>query len=208
MKLHHIGLISLVLTLGWGCASSRQEDPYAEAWSTVLLSPEWKEAETANIPVKPASGAGHYALPAMGQISEASVSAEFMEVYPKLISRAYFRLIADALDADRRITRAYQESYTAAAKPENAHKKVIQQDLETARRRFLAHRRMLEGLRSWQSFNPYGSDDLNFYLQEQLRACYAMYSKGVEESRIIDYLMNGLADLYHKQGEGMPDPTL
>ena len=55
---------------------------------------------------------------------------------------------------------------------------------------------MLEGLKSWNAFSEYGSDDLDFFKQEQLEKAYLMFSKGSSDTEIINFLVNKLADLY------------
>lgn len=185
-----------------GCGATRTEDRYAAAWEGVLQSSQWQASVSDPEAVIPAPEAKYYALPEVQWATLKAVNPEFMELYPKLVSRAYFRLIADALNSDRRVTRAYQQVYLEAHQPRNADNQGKQDELEMARRRFLAHRRMLEGLRNWKSFNPYGSDDLDFFLREQMRPAFAMHQKGAGNRRIVEHLMRHLADLYHLQGEG------
>ena len=75
-------------------------------------------------------------------------------------------------------------------------------------RREMTQRQMLEGLLAWKAFNTYGSDDLEFFMREQLRPSLALYRKGAQQERILDYLMTELADLYHKPEEGILDNSL
>ncbi|MDG1571254.1 hypothetical protein OZ410_02940 [Robiginitalea sp. M366] len=190
-----------------GCGSARTEDRYAAAWQGVLESSQWQASVSDPEAVVPAPDSRYYALPEVQWATLRTVSPEFMELYPKLVSRAYFRLIADALNSDRRVTRAYQRVYLEAHQPRYENDRAKQEELEVTRRRFLAHRRMLEGLRNWKSFNPYGSDDLDFFLREQMRPAFAMHQKGAGNRRIVEHLMRNLADLYHLQGEGQNPPT-
>lgn len=188
------------------CSAVRtSSDPYSDAWKEVLESRSWE----ASLEAQPSPSAGrvtHYAIPTYGPLESTTADAEFLKRYPALVSRAYFRLIGEALDSDRRVARSYQELYRKSRQPENQNDPVLQREYETARKRFLAHREMLEGLRSWNAFNEYGSDDLDFFLQEQLEATYEKYERGVEEDLLIDYLMRRLADLYHLRYGGL-DPN-
>ena len=119
------------------------------------------------------------------------------------MSRAYFRLIAEALDADQRIAQSYQDMYRRARMSESRTNPILEREFELAEKRFLAHREMLEGLRSWNAFNDYGSDDLDFFMQEELPVAYEKHDRGVQEDEIVDYLMRKLADLYHKKYGGL-----
>lgn len=183
----------------------KTSDPYSDAWSQVLESRSWE----ASLQVDPPSSAQretHYAIPNYRPLESATADPAFLQRYPALVSRAYFRLIAEALDSDRRVAKSYQELYRKSRQPESQNDPVLQREYETARKRFLAHREMLEGLRSWNAFNEYGSDDLDFFLQEQLEDTYEKYERGVKEDLLIDHLMRRLADLYHLRYGGL-DPN-
>lgn len=194
----------LVCALAAGCSSLKQEaDPYNEAWEALLSSQRWEETLTAEDGSQEPDGVVFYAVPDFVSHNDPGVDPAFADLYPKLVSRAYFRLIAEALEADRRVYAAYRALLADSQQPENWGSQRLQRELETARRRFLAHRRMLEGLRSWKAFNRFGSDDLDFFMQEQLRPSFALHRKGAADGRIVDYLMTELADLYHKEGEGI-----
>ena len=183
-----------------GCGGLKpQEDPYQASWQERMDSEDWKESLTVSKNLGEPGHKPHYALPDLDQIRAEDVSPEFMKAYPKLVSRAYFRLIAEAMEADRKIRAEYQNASMAVSKKENAGDPIIEAKFETAKRRYQAHRQMLEGLRSWRAFQKFGSDDLEFFLEEQLRASFALFQKGATEERIVGHLMTGLADLYHKE---------
>lgn len=199
-----LGIVLALLYLG-GCASlPREEDPYADAWTTVVGSPEWNESLTSRVGPVVSDRPAYYALPGMDGLDSTEVDPSFLDAYPKLVSRAYFRLIAEARHADFRVRSAYQQSYLEAHREENRDNQAIQRECETARQRFLAHRRMLEGLVSWRSFHQFGSDDLDYFLKEQLQESYGMQRRGYDDEQIVAHLMNRLADLYHKEHEGEP----
>lgn len=196
--------VLLVCAFAASCSGLKQEaDPYGEAWEALLRSQKWEETRTAAEPDQEQDGVVFYAVPDFVAHNDPSVDPSFTDLYPKLVSRAYFRLIAEALEADRRVYAAYRALLAESQQPENWGRQRMQRELETARSRFLAHRRMLEGLRNWKAFNRYGSDDLDFFMQEQLKPSFALHRKGAESGRIVDYLMTELADLYHKEGEGL-----
>jgi hypothetical protein len=182
----------------------KSSDPYSDAWEEVLESRSWVASLEAPPPDR--QGETHYAIPDYRPLESATADPEFLKRYPALVSRAYFRLIAEALDSDRRVAKSYQELYRRSRQPESQNDPVLQREYETARKRFLAHDEMLEGLRSWNAFNEYGSDDLDFFLQEQLEDTYEKYERGVKEDLLIDHLMRRLADLYHLRYGGL-DPN-
>lgn len=190
------------------CSVLRQgEGTYDAAWETVLDSETW---ESSLVPVADSGGSDqiYYAIPSYSPFASGVADPQFLQRYPALVSRAYFRLIAEALDADQRIAKTYQDTYRRthlSATPDNP---ILKQEFENAEKRFLAHREMLEGLRSWNAFNDYGSDDLDFFMQEQLPEAYAKYERGVREDEIVDYLMRRLADLYHKKYGGLEPAEL
>jgi len=200
----HSGLLLLLTGVFLASCSAIQKssDPYSDAWGDVLESRSW-EASLEAQPAASGQGEKKYAIPTYQPLQSATVDPDFLKRYPALVSRAYFRLIAEAMDSDRKVAKSYQELYRRSRQPESQNDPVLQREYETARKRFLAHREMLEGLRSWNAFNDYGSDDLDFFMQEQLEVAYEKYERGVKEDPLVDYLMRRLADLYHLRYGGV-----
>lgn len=198
-----LALAMVALLLLAGCSGlPREEDRYAAAWETVVGSPRWNESLSTRMGPSAGNRPAFYALPGTENLDNSQVEPVFLEVYPKLVSRAYFRLIAEARSADYRERRAYQNAYLESHKEQNRGNTTLERECETAKQRFLAHRHMLEGLVSWRAFHEFGSDDLDFFLREQLTESYRLYRGGQQEERIVAHLMNRLADLYHKENEG------
>ena len=79
---------------------------------------------------------------------------------------------------------------------EYRNSKDYKKNVELARKRYIAHREILDGLKSWNAFSEYGSDDLEFFKEEQADAAYKMFLNGESEENIIDFLIYKLADLY------------
>jgi hypothetical protein len=121
----------------------------------------------------------------------------FLEKYRSLVLRAYFRTIAEAEQADARIYKAYADLRSQRKQKAHRDDPVFRKKLENARIRYKAHREMLEGLKSWKAFNEYGSDDLDFFLSENLPRAHSMHSNGRGDEEILRYLVYRLADLYH-----------
>ena len=122
--------------------------------------------------------------------------ASFEAKYASLISRAYFKIIAEAEEADSRIEQYYLRLNSQKAELENRNNKDYKKNLELARKRYIAHREILDGLKSWNAFSEYGSDDLEFFKEEQADTAYKMFLDGESEENIIDFLIYKLADLY------------
>ena len=127
---------------------------------------------------------------------ETGMEAFFEEKYASLISRAYFKIIAEAEEADYRIEQNYLRLSSQKAALEYRNSKDYKKNVELARKRYIAHREILDGLKSWNAFSEYGSDDLEFFKEEQADAAYKMFLNGESEENIIDFLIYKLADLY------------
>ncbi len=121
----------------------------------------------------------------------------FEEKYNSLISRAYFKIIAEAEAADYRIQQDYLRLNSQKGEIGNRNDKSFRNNLELARRRYIAHREILEGLKSWNAFSEYGSDDLEFFKEEQAGSAFKLYLNGESDEDIINFLIYKLADLYH-----------
>ncbi len=119
----------------------------------------------------------------------------FVELYDSYVSRAYYSLISEAKKADEHLLEEYNNLLkTSKDRPDRAE---YTEELALAKLRYEAHWKMLQGLKSWNAFSEYGSDDLNFFKQEHLENAYLMFSKGSSDTEIINFLVYRLADLYH-----------
>ncbi|MCJ7467929.1 MAG: hypothetical protein MUO53_14700 [Maribacter sp.] len=127
-----------------------------------------------------------------------SHSAElFLTEYTNLVYRAYAKIIAEAEAADARLEREYNLRNASNQSVSHNGVKRQRQELELVNKRFHAHRAMLEGLKSWDVFSEYGTDDLDFFKEENKNKVYEMYQRGENQSTIVNYLVYKLADLYH-----------
>ena len=193
-----------VLGLLFGACSSVQPgtESYTHAWEEVVDSERWETALN-EPPRAPAENPTYFAVPEYDPRETTEASPDFVQRYPVLVSRAYFRLISEAMEADKEVARSYQELYRESRSIEEQNNIRLQKEFETSQKRFLAHREMLNGLRSWNAFNRYGSDDLDFFLKEEFEPVYEKYNRGVKEDDLVDYLMRRLADLYHQKYGGL-----
>jgi hypothetical protein len=168
----------------------------------MIKSQAWKDALEHKNESKTAINTNFYASnDDVGFTTEAthtSRSAElFLTEYTNLVYRAYAKIIAEAEAADARLEREY--NLRNAGNQSIAHNgvKKQRQALELVNKRFQAHRAMLEGLKSWDVFSEYGTDDLDFFKEENKIEVYTMYQRGENQSTIVNYLVYKLADLYH-----------
>jgi hypothetical protein len=199
--IHILGTFGLLIViLASGCSSlSGKNDPYAAAWSKVVGTPEWNESLNKRVSQSIEKRPEFFALPEVSDADGKGVDSVFMAKYPNWVSRAYFKLIAEATEADDKIRDEYQAIFLEAKRDANRNNKVIQEESERAQKRFTAHRQMLEGLVSWRAFHEHGSNDLDYFLKEQLPESFAKYRQGQNEDQIVTFLMNRLADLYHQE---------
>ncbi len=129
--------------------------------------------------------------------SKADRAIIFEERYTILVKRAYFKIIAEAEAADSRLKHEYNVLMQRARELQNSRDRDAERKLEGARKKYEAHREMLEGLKSWNILSEFGSDDIKFFKAENREKVLQMYKAGQQEERIIYYLIYKLADLYH-----------
>lgn len=120
---------------------------------------------------------------------------KFTKKFNSLVSRAYFKLIVEAERADIRLGKEYKRLY--AKNEDKMDDLVIQEEFTLVYQRFLAHRRMLSGLKSWKIFSDNRTGDLEYFKKEYRETIYNMYKKKSSEDEMVAFLMYRLADLYH-----------
>ncbi|MEP0134474.1 MAG: hypothetical protein ABJJ25_13225 [Eudoraea sp.] len=194
----------LLVFLVEGCTSSQTnfKREYRKIWKETIKSEAWNrslekdEFLAANETKEYYSSAEDTGILEGDSYSETVKYAYFEEKYSSLISRAYFKIIAEAEAADYRIEQEFLRLDSQKGEIGNRNNKSFRNDLELAKRRYIAHREILEGLRSWNAFSDYGSDDLEFFKEEQAASAFTMYLNGESDEDIINFLIYKLADLY------------
>lgn len=127
--------------------------------------------------------------------STSTESLKFTKKFNSLVSRAYFKLLVEAERADIRLVNEYKRLYAKnGAKMDNL---AIQQEFTLVYKRFLTHRRMLSGLKSWRVFSEDRTGDLEYFKKEYREAVYTMYRDKASDETMVAFLMYRLADLYH-----------
>jgi hypothetical protein len=197
-------MVLLIAGLTISCSASKNyERAYRRAWRKIVNSQAWQDALVSNYTEGPLQTDISHPLPLVYNTIELQAYAKgkieetFLNTYRSLVFRAYFRTIAEAEQADARIYRAYSSLRDQRNLKENRRDPEFREALEFAKNRYHAHRKMLEGLKSWKAFNEYGSNDLDFFLKEHLPHAYTMYRQGKGQEDILRYLVYRLADLYH-----------
>lgn len=193
------------------CSSLRPTShvKYAEAWQKVLNSKAWKDALMVEESEATAAPEEDFYVS-----NEAIVLADdfkslkartpkepsFETRYDRLVKRAYVRIIAQATKANDRLEREYILRNASALKKGENRSDEFNKKLDLINTRYHAHKEMLEGLKSWNVFSEYGTDDLDFFKTEQKEAVKEMIKNGKGETYVINYLIYKLADLYHFEG--------
>lgn len=200
-------LLLLIAILG-SCTATKPTSHirYAEAWQKVLKSQSWQDAlvsedsqSTNEIDQDFYASSEDIVLLDDTRPRERRVDLEssFEAKYDILVRRAYVRLIAQAAKADDRLEKEYILRNAMALKKGKKKSKEFDRKLELVNKRYHAHRKMLEGLKSWNIFSEYGTNDLEFFKAENELAVQKMLRDGKSESEVINYLIYKLADLYH-----------
>ena len=197
-----IGIIQLS-----GCTVSKQrkyQREYRRLWKEIIQSQAWKDALRSSKTFSYVDSELRYM--AIGP-SDLKISVlpdtektrnEFDRRYLKWVNGAYYRIIAEAEKADERIRIEYEEVLAKRRVRPKEDDPALKEKFILTRRRYQAHRKMLEGLKSWKAFEEYGSDDLDFFGAENKALTYELFRTGQSENTIIAFLMYKLADLYHQ----------
>lgn len=121
----------------------------------------------------------------------------FVQLYNAYVYRAYYSLLSEAQKADQHLLEEY--NYLLKSSKNRPDRAAYDKELALAKLTYEGHWEMLEGLKSWNAFSAYGSDDLDFFKLEHLENAYLMFRKGSSDIEIIDFLVYRLADLYYVQ---------
>ncbi|RKN82952.1 hypothetical protein D7Z94_03665 [Ulvibacterium marinum] len=177
---------------------------YNKVWKEMVKSEAWKNSLLADRTAKPEEEMDFYTSildvgidnrDSYNPLMEKEVA--FEEKYSALVSRAYFKIIAEAEKADYRLRKEYEDWNTKKSEAENKGDKTFKRQLNLVNRRYAAHQKMLKGLKSWNILSEYRSDDLRFFKNENRNEVQQMFNTGKDDSAIVNLLIYKLADLYH-----------
>ncbi|MFH6603183.1 hypothetical protein ACEZ3G_06835 [Maribacter algicola] len=193
----------LVFLASCGTSKNTYEVRYEKAWKEVLKSQAWRDAlRQDNGPLTAENNDFYASTDETEIVSGPAVDNKvyvdgFADKYDFLVHRAYAKIIAEAEMADSRLEKDYLDWNTQANLAEAQKDKSIRQKLEAVNERYKAHRKMLEGLKSWNIFSEFGTDDLDFFKAEHADEVRQMLQKGHGEGNVVGFLVYKLADLYH-----------
>lgn len=182
---------------------SKYQREYTRIWKEIIKSEAWKNSLlTKNADYKD----GGESLIASNDVAvivedrfttKLNMESLFEERFHSLVSRAYFKIISEAENADNRLTAEYDRWNLMQVNEELKKDRGFKKKYEEVTKKYHAHRQMLEGLKSWNIFSEFRSNDLDFFMAENRNEIQKMYETGSTENQMINYLVYRLADLYH-----------
>lgn len=197
-----MGLLMPLLLESCAVTGTNYKREYSKVWKKTIQSEAWKISmvEDNYLPAKPDGLYTSTDQPDRGLfavVPRKGASAIFEKKYYLLVTRAYFKIISEAEAADGRLKAEYITWSAQAREQQDLSSKASKHGMEVVRRKYEAHREMLEGLKSWNILSEFGTDDLRFFMAEHRDRVLQMYHVGQGEKRIVYYLVYQLADLYH-----------
>ena len=196
-------VFTFVCFVSCSTSKSNYQREYTRVWKEIIKSEAWKNSlltENSEIQTRDSE---FYATNTDTGIAEDRFTANidmgalFDKRFNSLVSRAYFKIISEAENADTRLKAEFDRwnsmQQDTGLKKDHAFKKKY----ETVMRRYNAHKEMLEGLKSWNIFSDFRSNDLDFFKAENKNEIHKMYQNGSTEDNMINFLVYRLADLYH-----------
>jgi len=181
------------------CTSPKyaSKSAYKRIWKEITQSEAWRRSlRKKEIPDLYASTDNDYAI--LTKSSLPTNIKKFNTEYNALVARAYFKICAEADEADDRITREFKtlERKNRADLLDS----ITQTYFATiVTKKYTAHKAMIQGLKSWNIFSTKRSGDLNFFKLENREAIQEQMSRGVTDEQLVHFLMYQLADLYHNE---------
>lgn len=193
--------LAVFLAALWiSCNTSKSyKAKYKAAWKQLVQSDKWNTALVEESETDLISEDGDSAdLWVTGNVP-ATLKTEdpFDHKYRLWIERAYYKIIDEAEAADAEIKAEYNRFIAENPEANSSSDQNVIGILALYKKKYHAHNVMLEGLKSWNSFEEFGSDDLEFFTEEHKDFVYRMNRNGIQENKIVNFLVYKLADLYH-----------
>lgn len=200
--LFSIVVLGLIIN-GCSTTKSKYEKEYTRVWKEIIKSEAWKNSLVAENSNEKEYNSEFVAINEDDVLADDGLSTKlnmesfFEERFHSLVSRAYFKIISEAEDADKRLTTEFNKWNNMQANEELKKDRDFKKEYALITKRYHAHKQMLEGLKSWNIFSEFRSNDLDFFKAENRVEIRSMYEKGSTEDQMINYLVYSLADLYH-----------
>ena len=190
--------LGLLTILGSGCKSAQStNDRYEAAWEKIVSSEEWESSlhQSEVLQLSAESNQNDNWLSSDPVVEK--TKDPFNSRYDSWVNQAYFKIISEAEAADARIKSEWDRFIAENPEAATSSDENVRKIMALYKKKYKSHKIMLEGLKSWNSFDNYGSDDLVFFKEEYENIVQAMYRDGRPEKDIVGYLVYKLADLYH-----------
>ena len=190
-----------------GCSSTKSnyQREYTRVWKEIIKSEAWKNslltrnANNAQYSSELITSREYTGFADDRFTSNLNMEALFDKRFLSMVSRAYYKIIAEAENADKRLTAEYKR-WKAMQQNTNLKKdREFRKNYSVAIKKYNAHKEMLEGLKSWNIFSENRSNDIDFFKAENRDEIQKMYAHGSTEDQMINYLVYRLADLYHDE---------
>lgn len=200
-----LGIIVCAVSMGCSSSKTKYQREYTRIWKEIIKSEAWKNSLLADNSREVPNELPLYASTAEDYIvddgftNDLNMEALFEERFQSLVSRAYFKIIAEAEKSDHRIKAEYDRYHSMQQNAELKKDKAFRKEYENVRKKYHAHRNMLNGLKSWNIFSEFRSNDIDFFKAENRNEIHTMYTMGSTEDQMINYLIYRLADLYHDE---------
>lgn len=123
----------------------------------------------------------------------------FEKKFHYLVARAYFKLLAEAQNSERKLRIEYERYSFENENFNRVGNQAFQNDFNLAFQKYRAHSDMLSGLKSWNLFSEDRTGDMFYFMVENEDFIYKMYRGKRSEDKMVEYLIYKLADLYHLQ---------
>lgn len=124
-------------------------------------------------------------------------NTNFEKRYHYLVARSYFRLLSEAQKSERKLKAQFEQYQFENKRFNREGNATFQNKLNVAHKKYMAHRAMLSGLKSWNLFSEDRTADMLFFMTENEDRIFQMYQRGTSEDKMVTYLIYKLADLYH-----------
>ncbi len=201
-------LPSLLLLVGCSASKTNRIRMYDKEWKKIVTSAEWENSLVASAHPKTSDTYSPYIVASDVEIGSENdlIGVEydviFRKKYHSFVLRAYFKIVTQAAKIDQHLKKKYE---FVRMKYQSESMDTIQgEELALEKKKYEAHRKMLEGLRSWNIFNSNRTADLDFFKRDYIKKVYFLHKNGETEEAIIDFLIYRLADLYHYEDRVLP----
>jgi len=203
VSLPRISLLLIIFLTSCNVSKNTYDVRYEKVWKELIKSQAWKDALKKDQKPFSTESNDFYAstdeteIVAGPAVDNKVYVDRFADKYDFLVHRAYAKIIAEAEIADRRLEQEYLDWNAKKEAKQDYQDKAFRNKLEAVNQRYKAHRKMLEGLKSWNIFSEFGTDDLDFFKAEHANEVRKMFQNGHGEGNITGFLVYKLADLYH-----------